>query len=214
MRCLLFRLVGGFLTRQVVPANNSCLFTSVNFALENRNKLDLESAGPMRQIIADVVMNDQETYNEAYLERSNAEYCKWILNEASWGGAIEVAILSAYYKVEMAVVDAISGTIRRFGEDKNYSERILLIYDGVHYDPLVLQPVNESERVCSKFATSNQTVLAQAQELGVEAKASHQFTDVSKFTIKCLICQVTFKGQAEAQAHAQQTSHVSFGEVS
>merc|ERR1711894_424940 len=44
----------GFLTRKVVPANNSCLFTSINFVLEG-GKLDLSSAGPLRQIIAGVV---------------------------------------------------------------------------------------------------------------------------------------------------------------
>lgn len=44
----------------------------------------------MRQIIAMEVASDHETYNEGVLGRPNAEYCAWIQQPSSWGGAIEV----------------------------------------------------------------------------------------------------------------------------
>lgn len=46
----------------------------------------------MREIIAMEVASDQETYNEAMLGKPNADYCVWIQQPSSWGGAIEVFI--------------------------------------------------------------------------------------------------------------------------
>lgn len=44
----------------------------------------------MRQIIAMEVGNDLDTYTEAFLGKPNMEYCAWIMQPSSWGGAIEV----------------------------------------------------------------------------------------------------------------------------
>jgi ubiquitin thioesterase OTU1 len=49
----------------------------------------------MRQIIAMEVASDLDAYNEAMLGKPNAEYCAWIQQPSSWGGAIEVNILYA-----------------------------------------------------------------------------------------------------------------------
>ena len=201
----------GILTRQVVPANNSCLFTSVHFVMEN-GKLDLEAAPSMRQLIAGVVSGDPEFYNEAFLGRTNDEYCKWIVGQDSWGGAIEVSILSKYYNTEIDVVDTQSIRIDRFGEDQSYYRRALLIYDGIHYDPLMLESVDPSVSPKTIFSTADDGILQMALELASEAKASRQFTDVSQFSLRCLICQKALKGQSEAQDHAKTTGHINFGE--
>lgn len=58
----------------------------------------------MRQIIAQAVHNEKETYNSGILGRDNAEYCAWILQESNWGGAIEVSILSQHYGIEFDVI--------------------------------------------------------------------------------------------------------------
>ena len=42
----------------------------------------------------DTVAGDPEEYTEAFLGKPNAEYCAWILNPQSWGGAIELSILA------------------------------------------------------------------------------------------------------------------------
>lgn len=88
----------GQLLRKVVPANNSCLFTSVYYVM-NDGVLNLECQKMMREFIAKTVKADQNTFNEAILGRKNAEYCEWIRDSSSWGGSIEIMILSKYYKV-------------------------------------------------------------------------------------------------------------------
>lgn len=201
----------GMLMRKVVPADNSCLFTSVECVMNN-GVVDLTVAPQMRELIAGVVMSDPTTYNEAFLGKSNSSYCKWIMNSESWGGAIEISILSLYYNIEIDVVDTQTGRIDRFGEDKNYSRRILVIYDGIHYDPLIMEPLIPGDDLQSIFSTEDQNVLAQAMEIANEAKASRQFTDVGKFTLRCLVCQKSLIGQREAQEHAKNTGHINFGE--
>lgn len=99
----------------------------------------------MRQIIASTVNGDKHEYNEGILGRPNDEYCAWILQPESWGGAIEVSILSAYYGLEFDVVDITNAIINRFGEDKNYGMRGFLLFDGIHYDPLYLESTNVSK---------------------------------------------------------------------
>ena len=202
----------GILMREVVPANNSCLFTSVNYVMEG-GKVDLTSAGPMRQIIASVVSSDKTTYTSAFLGKSNSDYCNWIQRNDSWGGAIEISILSHYHRTEIDIVDTQSGRVDRFGEDKNYRQRTLLLYDGIHYDPLKLEPFDPTAAIQTIYATTDDSILSQAMELASEAKASRQFTDVGKFSLRCLICDKKLTGQAEAQEHATKTSHINFGEV-
>jgi len=200
----------GILLRKVVPSDNSCLFTSIRFCLSG--KLDSQSSSFMREIVASAVKNQPDQYSEALLGKSSKEYQKWILQEDSWGGAIELAILSSYYGLEIDVVNTQHSLINKFGEDQEYGQRILLIYDGIHYDPLYLEPFS-GEGNQTLFPTTEESVLQQAEELAAEARSSHQFTDVNHFTLKCLICQCFLQGQVQAQQHAKETGHASFGEV-
>ena len=104
----------------------------------------------MRELVAGTVKSQPEMYSEALLGKPNKDYCKWIQLDDSWGGAIEIAILSSYYGLEIDVVDTQNAIINKFGEDQNYGQRILLIYDGIHYDPLYLEPFSVifAERNC------------------------------------------------------------------
>lgn len=129
--------LNGVLLKKVVPADNSCLFTSIRFVLNG--KIDNEGSEMMRHIIAQEVAANTQEYNDAVLGKSNSEYCAWIQKPDSWGGAIEVAILSNYYGIEIDVVDIQNAIINRFGEDKNYGLRVFLLFDGIHYDPLYLE---------------------------------------------------------------------------
>lgn len=166
----------------------------------------------MRQIIAEHVAGDKELYNEAMLGRPNLEYCEWILNPDSWGGAIEVSILSNFYGIEIAVVDIMNAIINRFGEDRNYGTRAFLLFDGIHYDPLFMDSIAGGNPL-TIFPLEAASVYQQAEQLAKEAKSSRQFTDVNKFTLKCMICDVMLTGQVEAQQHAKSTGHANFGEV-
>lgn len=107
-------------------------------------RIDTEIGSYLREVIGQHVSNDKETYNEAMLGKPNPEYCEWIRKPASWGGAIEVSILSNYYGVEIDVVDITNALINRFGEDKEYGMRVFLLFDGIHYDPLYLESITVS----------------------------------------------------------------------
>ncbi|OQR76037.1 ubiquitin thioesterase OTU1-like [Tropilaelaps mercedesae] len=201
----------GVLLRRTVPANNSCLFTSIHFSLSG-GEFNLRAGATLRQIIADTVAADSTTYNEAFLGKPNREYCTWILNEEHWGGAIELAILSKHFRTEMVAVDTQNERLNRFGEDENYDQRILLIYDGIHYDPLLLE-FSDGSGIRTTFSTDDPMILASALEVAHEAKRSGQFTDMQNFTLRCLVCNRGVVGQAGAQAHAKSTGHSNFGEV-
>lgn len=204
----------GVLVRRPVPADNSCLFTSVYLALSGGD-YDAGAGAALRQVIADCVAADRETYTEAFLGRPNREYCTWILNEDHWGGAIELSVLSRHYRVEMVAVDAQSGRLHRFGggEEAGCDQRLLLLYDGIHYDPLVLEPLEPGQPVRTLFPAHEDALLALALELAQEARASRQFTDVRNFTLRCLACDLGLVGQEAARQHAAQTGHLGYGEV-
>lgn len=200
------------LARRVVPADNSCLFTSINYVVEG-GVYDPGCAPEMRNLIAQIVGSDPEAYCEAVLGKSNREYCEWIRREETWGGAIEVSILSKFYQCEICVVDTQTVRIDRFGEDAGYTKRVLLIYDGIHYDPLERKILDSDVPPQTIFSTTDDVVLAQALELADEARRKRQFTDVNRFTLRCMVCQKGLTGQVEAREHAKETGHTNFGEV-
>ena len=65
------------LRRYSVPADNSCLFTSIHFVLHN-GTLDLSANQYLRNLVAKKIESDQIAYSEAILGRTNSDYCKWI----------------------------------------------------------------------------------------------------------------------------------------
>ncbi|CAL1277084.1 unnamed protein product [Larinioides sclopetarius] len=198
----------GIMMRHVVPSNNSCLFTSIYFILSNGN-MDLDKSNELRNIIADVVRNNTEKYTTAFLGKPNQEYCEWIQNPAHWGGAIELAILSEHFKLEIVAIDTLSLIAHRFGENNNYKDRVFLIYDGIHYDPLVLELDNTTQTM---FPASDLRPMEMAIEIAKEAKSSRQFTDMANFTLFCKVCQARFVGDKEVTEHARVTGHCEFGE--
>lgn len=198
------------LLRQVVPADNSCLFTSINFCMSGE-LVSSEHSSFMREIIAATVASDTDKYSEAILGRSNASYCEWILSKDAWGGAIEVQILAEYFQIEMVVVDIKSGSMTRFGECCGFPQRMVLLYDGIHYDPLYL-PAQPEHRTL--FPVDDLSILERARVVADVARAAHQHTDTANFTLRCLVCGHRMTGQTEAQAHAKQTGHINFSEIS
>ncbi|XP_056640787.1 ubiquitin thioesterase OTU1 [Diorhabda sublineata] len=202
----------GILMKHIVPSDNSCLFTSVHFVLNG--KIDESgSVNPyLRQLVAETIKSDRELYNEAILGKPVDTYCIWIQDDKSWGGAIELSILANHYGMEIAVIDTINAIINKFGEDQNYPHRVFLLFDGIHYDPIFLEPFNGG-KIQTIFPTDDDRILQLAEQLAHEAKSSRQFTDVNKFTLKCMVCNVLLKGQVAAQEHAQSTGHANFGEV-
>ncbi len=109
-------------------------------------------------------------------------------------GAIEVSVFSEHYQTELDVVDIQTQRIDRFGkcskyllshfplilfsgEDKGYSNRALLLYDGIHYDPLLIEG-GDRITVQSLFPTSDETILVEAVQI-----AKGAFDVSSLFTV-------------------------------
>ncbi|KAK5650028.1 hypothetical protein RI129_001057 [Pyrocoelia pectoralis] len=202
----------GILMKKIVPADNSCLFTSIHFVLNGKVENSENVAPLMRQMIAEAISKDPENFSEAILGKPNQEYCNWILNDTTWGGGIEIAILSNHFGIEIDVVDTTNAVINRFGEDRDYAHRVLLLFDGIHYDPLYLESL-EGNVIQTIFPVDDDKILREAEQIAQEAKSSRQFTDVNKFTVKCLVCNILISGQGEVQQHAKSTGHMNFGEV-
>lgn len=204
--------VSPVLARRVVPADNSCLFTSVYYVVEG-GVYDPACAPDMRGLIAQIVSSDPAAYSEAVLGKTNDDYCTWIRRSDTWGGAIELSVLSKFYHCEICVVDTQTVRVDRFGEDAGYHNRVLLIYDGIHYDPLHMVTPGADAPPQTVFSTSDDVILARALELADEARRKRQFTDVNRFSLRCMVCQTGLVGQKEARKHAKETGHTNFGEV-
>ena len=71
--------------------------------------------------------------------KPNAEYCRWIQDPQRWGGAIELSILSEHYKREIAAYDIQTGRCDCYGQGRGYTQRAMLLYDGLHYDAMAVQ---------------------------------------------------------------------------
>ncbi|KAK7072195.1 aminotransferase [Halocaridina rubra] len=200
----------GILMKKVVPSDNSCLFASVFYLVNGGSEIDLKAVQELRKIVANAVKQHPDLYNEALLERTNEDYSRWILKETSWGGAIELSILSQYYEMEIVAVDAKTGVLNRFGEDKKFSYRMIVIYDGIHYDPLFMETPEGTNLTI--FPSSDEYVLSQAKEIAMEAKQSGQYTDTNVFSLECKECGVIMRGEKQALEHAKNTDHSKFDE--
>ncbi|KIJ41200.1 hypothetical protein M422DRAFT_68263, partial [Sphaerobolus stellatus SS14] len=127
---------GGVLVHRVVPDDNSCLFSSIGVVFEQ----DMGAAPRLRQLVANIIRNDPESYPDVLLGRPREDYIKTILSPNSWGGAIELAIFASHYKAEISSIDVETGRVDRFGEGSDYPMRAILLYSGIHYDATSLAP--------------------------------------------------------------------------
>lgn len=204
----------GIVTRRVIPSDNSCLFNAVGYVMDH----DKTKASELRQVIAATVASDPEKYSEAFLGKPNEEYCAWIQDSEKWGGAIELSILADYYGREIAAYDIQTGRCDLYGQEKRYSERVMLIYDGLHYDALVISPFEGAPEEFDQtiFEVRKDRTIGPIEEVALnfvkEQQRKRKYTDTAKFTLRCGVCQIGVVGQKEAGEHAQATGHVNFQE--
>lgn len=131
--------------RRQVPKDHSCLFTSLIFLLQGPESLKatqniLESVTKLRKFCADeVLVNSPEIWPEWKLGREPSRYANWIQKQDTWGGEIELVILSAKFAVEVVVVNMTTDgkQVTSYGVDTATKGRVFLLYTGQHYDPIV-----------------------------------------------------------------------------
>ena len=126
-------------------------------------------------------------------------------------GAIELTVLAKVLQLQVRAIDIQTQVVHNFGGDAGYPMACFVVYDGIHYDPLVRQPGAERQFAVATGAAAEAEAAARA--LVKELHQKRAFTDLAGFSLRCLACQTPLKGQTEAQAHAKETGHTNFGEV-
>ncbi|GAA6061841.1 hypothetical protein JCM10212_000758 [Sporobolomyces blumeae] len=209
---------GGYLVLRVVPDDNSCLFTACSLVL---NPSAPPNPSSLRRVVADTIRSNPSDYSEAILGRDPLEYIETILSPSSWGGAIELAILSKHHETELWSVDVQTGRIDKFGEGAGFDQVGIVVYSGIHYDALSFSfapPSRSRFPPDLSFDTTifplplNPDLVSATQRLVDSLRSKHAFTDTANFTLKCQVCSEAIVGEKEARDHARATGHTAFGE--
>lgn len=203
---------GGTMVLRVMPDDNSCMFRALGSAVLTDT---LDSMTELRSLVAQAIQRDPDMYNEAVLQRSPDEYCKWISYSDSWGGGIELSILSQEFDIEIASINVQDLRVDRFNEGK--PRRCILVYSGIHYDTIAFvpsgSPTYDPSNDIKLFDSKDEVMLEAARQLCGELKKQHYYTDTQKFAIKCNTCGWEGAGERGATQHAEETGHTDFGEA-
>lgn len=203
---------GGAMVLRVMPDDNSCMFRALGSAVLSSS---LDSMTELRSVVAQAIQADPETYNEAVLDRDPDEYCKWISYSDSWGGGIELSILSKEFDVEIASINVQDLRVDTFNEGR--PRRCILVYSGIHYDTIAFvpngAPTLDTDHDVKLFDSNDSECLEAAKLLCAELRKKHYYTDTNKFSIKCNVCGWKGAGEQGATQHATETGHYEFGEA-
>ncbi|KAJ2683065.1 ubiquitin-specific protease otu1, partial [Coemansia spiralis] len=123
----------GCLVRRAVPRDDSCLFSSLAACLGREGMTPQQ----LRTLVVAAITANPSEFNESVLGQPVHEYCEWISKPSSWGGGIEMAIVSEAFHVEICLIDTRTRRTVRFGEGR-YRRRVFLLYSGSHYDYIAL----------------------------------------------------------------------------
>ncbi|OQD73916.1 hypothetical protein PENDEC_c013G03775 [Penicillium decumbens] len=208
---------GGTFVLRVMPDDNSCLFRAVGSAVMG----EMDTMVELRSIIASVIQSNPSEYTAVVLGKNPDDYCQWIQNEDSWGGAIELKILSEYFNIEICSIDV--QTLHMFQFNEGAPTRCIVVYSGIHYDVLSLQfpcsdpPYTHADPFAQGdtkiFDAVDPVVMEKAKELCQVLQSKHYYTDTSGFLVRCNTCGGTFTGEKGATKHASETGHYDFGEA-
>ncbi|AEO67691.1 uncharacterized protein THITE_125507 [Thermothielavioides terrestris NRRL 8126] len=167
----------------------------------------------LRNQVADYILSHPNEYNKAILGDEPHVYTTRMRRMDTWGGAIELSILSDIYNLEISSIDVKSLRVDRFGEGKE--NRVIILYSGIHYDRIAFcmdlsYPV---EVDVTQWSTDDDEVLEKARQLAQQLQRLHYYTDTTDFVIKCEICDWIGQGVRQAGQHEKETGHSQFGEM-
>ncbi|KAA8645512.1 hypothetical protein EYZ11_005051 [Aspergillus tanneri] len=205
---------GTFVLR-VMPDDNSCLFRAVGSAITG----GMDTMNELRSVVAQTIQEKPNLYSAAVLEKVPDDYCRWIQDEDSWGGGIELSILSKHFDIEICSIDVQTLRVDRFNEGQ--TTRCILVYSGIHYDTIALSPSDPPfthsyappEFDTKVFDTADPLVLEKALALCKILQGKHYYTDTAGFHLRCNCCGEICTGEKGATQHAAETGHYDFGEA-
>ncbi|KAI9186327.1 hypothetical protein LWI28_016201 [Acer negundo] len=125
---------------------------------------------------------------------------------------------SCLFNAVVYVMDHDKNKAPELRQEKKYSERVMLIYDGIHYDALAMSPFDGAPKESDQtiFPVRSDRTIGPVEGLALNlVKEQHRkrsFTDTARFILHCGLCQIGVVGQKEDVEHAQATGHVNFQE--
>ncbi|KPI43724.1 putative ubiquitin thioesterase otu1 [Cyphellophora attinorum] len=201
---------------RVMPDDNSCMFRAISTAVSGDQ--DVDHVTNLRWQCANYITERPDIYNKAILGKEPAKYSAWIQQESSWGGEIELDILSRILGIEIDACIIDPYQVQRYNEGA--ADRIILIYSGIHYDTLAVSPAPDgdigAELDMRRFSTVGHDfdyVLEGAKKMCAKLQEQGYMTNTSSFDIRCNTCGWTGKGERSASKHAMETGHVDMEEV-
>jgi len=211
----------GNMCRVPMESDNSCLFKSVDYLLCGGKE---KGPGYFRRIVKTEIESDAETYSDAILDKPRKEYMDWIERPDSWGGYVELVILSKYFQIQFVVVNIETASLYTYGDE--YQLRAYLTYDGIHYDCLVAKHTpspSQAMSLCPKkihqtgcvlkiFRSDDRVTEKKALDLGKELSKGHQYTNLASMPLICSDCKQSFQGTRNVKEHTASTGHVEFEE--
>jgi ubiquitin thioesterase OTU1 len=203
----------GIPIRRYVDADNSCLFSSIAYLI-NRQDFNETSSIAFRNMIVEYLCNNE--FEESLLDLPKNEYINSIANPTKWGGGIEIKIFTEILKVEIAIVDVQTNRIDLFGQDKNYENRIYILYNGIHYDPLVINfdENADSDSDLTIFKSKDNQYIEIFKNFVKKFTDENDFVDISKMmSLECQDCKKKFLNEEFATTHARQTEHWNFDQI-
>ncbi|XP_026452042.1 ubiquitin thioesterase OTU1-like [Papaver somniferum] len=135
-------------------------------------------------------------------------------------GAIELSILSEYYQKEIAAYHTDNVRCYVYGEDQKYTEMVLLIYDGRHYDALAISPAYgvSEEFDQTVFPVQEDKSIGRVHELALDLvnEEARNDGDIGNCSVDiiftCVVCGIELIGQKESMQHAEAINHLEFVE--
>lgn len=193
--------------RREVDSDNSCLFSSIAYLL-NKENFDDSSSLKFRNIIVEYLLDNE--FDSSLLDQPKDQYIDFIQDTKNWGGALEVKMFSEIFKIQIICIDVKTNLPYIYGEDKNYDHCIYLLYNGVHYDPLVMNTDINSDMASdiTIFDSDNQQNLELMKSLVLEYKNQGEYVDF--YIIKCSTCNEKFINENDAFNHLINYNHDNF----
>jgi len=168
----------------------------------------------LREVCAKDALEDPDPATRALMLGfdSVGEYATWIRNEFHWGGENEVLVLARHYRLEVAVVCCQSLRVLYYGaEIPGCTGRVMLLYTGQHYDPLVFGPgpeVSVAEQQ-AKLASGDASREATALQVAVahNEEAARRASQRRAKKIKCGGCGAILDDNEAFAAHCGEVEH-------
>ena len=132
----------------------------------------------------------------------------------TWGGAIELKLFSELFQTEIVSFDIQFNRADIFGQDKNYIHRIFVLYNGIHYDPLVMATTEDTKSDIKIFDTNDDSILINFKAYANNLKINGEYVDLSNsLNLKCSNCGNICQSQEDAAEHGVNYGHWNFEEM-